>query len=910
MHAMDAFLSSADAYAFDQSWSAVEEVVLAPFGIETDAFVSPVSDDVVDRDRLKAQVVRAVRPEFDSRIAGIVEAREPLDLDRLYHHGFAGPSHAVFSADHAYAGRWLSFDPAKSMIASVLMLTKNIPPLYADLLQRWGTRGLDGFRSTHHPIDELRIQHEIDRLRAMPRPFAERTLRYVSPHTLARIIEQLAQGLGLVHPRQLSGEDFKVKLPGWRTACQGLYKYGLKLASEEEGSQQAIDCLLDHLDMQRLDGLPFLDQVRILRMRSSRIYWDRVPRGLKRYLIERLATEAGVVHPRFLTAPQMIKVEIPELGSTLYTLYDNMLKRTTEHGRAVEALLDELGFDSIEDLDWEVQLKGFKERSLVHWGVVPTSTQRKLLEVARARMPKQNGMECPHLRALTSDQLKRSVIEEIDVALGGLHEHYRVRVPEGYAGTTIDCMLDELGVPAFADLSYEEQCRCLRYDKSWPWDRVPKSTIREMIERIQKRHDLPHIRYVTPEHLRTTILPEIDQSIGGLYTHFQLRQNVTDHRPVMDLIFDHIGVEPFEDMPFDLQLEWMNHSAGRAWRDIPDAIIHHHLRALMRTSGVAEPGDLLTSHFGRPVLTRQAGMLGLLTYLNHVWKDSDRSERVIDWAARRYGLHTQMGIDAKFRQGGQLLQLDETQHLIQMARVGDRRAQEQLIIFFHPLIKKFAAATLSRQSHSRLGFDDLVQLGRLELMQLAKLYDPTRGAKFTTYVYSSLPWRMMNAVKRDTGVIHRPAHYLAAAAKLFKKRAQLIQEFGVEPSDEELAQALGWTLDEVKEIFRHASREVSIHSPVGEDDSTLEDFIPDTANDIEASFENRNLQSQLHVAIEGSGLNERERFCLRKYHLEGHTLEEVGQMWGVTRERIRQIVVKAMQKIANGPYAKALKELL
>ncbi|MBN1282317.1 MAG: sigma-70 family RNA polymerase sigma factor [Proteobacteria bacterium] len=810
---------------------------------------------------LKQDVIADLRPDLNRQAMKFVDENSPITRAALLEQGFASPADAIQIAHTAYMQGALGFEPAKTLVASALALIEEGSTSIPDIYITYGTRGLARFRYTFSPAEELRIQAEIDRLRVESKPFGLQKMPHMPHSAQIRVLEMIALENDLPHLRLMGPDSFKITLPGWQAQCQGIYKTFRELWQSEGAQGGIVDFMLDRLGIQTLDELPLADQARMLRLRYQRINWERVGPSLKGHLLSRLAREAGVVHPRFLTSDHFKAFTIEEIGSTLIGLYDTYARRMNDPGKVVEAILDEAGVTRFEDLPWDLQLKGLKQRGKITWEVVPESTQLKLLEIARELMPEQNGLKCPHLRALNSELLKAIVIDQIGVALGGLHEHYRQKMPEDYAGTTIDYMLDQLGMEKFADLSYEQQCLCLRYDRMWPWDTVSAKTILRFMERIKEIRNLPHLRFITLDDIKNTIIPEIDQTLIGLYHHVRLKRAADDTRQIVDIILDQYGAPKFEDMQFGLQLLWTRPSGGRFanWRRVPDPAIRHYLMGLMGAAGVRNSDGLLQRHFQLKVGGKKSAMLGLYTFLNDRWMEAGGGGRMIDWAAAKYGLNIYAGIEAKRWQGSERLAQDEKTLLMQLAKAGDSRALDQMIFFYTPLITHIAYKMWTRFGKAHLTIDELIQIGRIELLTLIGNY--AEGiASFETYVNSSLPWRMRRVLLRESGIMRRT---------------------------------------------------VSVSTPLHEEEGfTYENILsgPEEAQP-EGIVLVGDKREKLDQAIEKSGLTKQEKFVLRRL-IEGYRQTELAPELNVSRQRVQQILASALRKLANSPHAKELREML
>jgi RNA polymerase primary sigma factor len=254
----------------------------------------------------------------------------------------------------------------------------------------------------------------------------------------------------------------------------------------------------------------------------------------------------------------------------------------------------------------------------------------------------------------------------------------------------------------------------------------------------------------------------------------------------------------------------------------------------------------------------------------------------------------------------ELITPEEEIELGRRAQAGDEEAVQKLV----RANLRFVISVAKKYQNRGVSLIDLIQDGNVGLVTAARKFDPDQGVKFISYAVWWIRQAILSSLANQGRAVRVPLNRASDLARIFRERERLKQELGREPTTEELAKAAKLTPETLESLQTLNAAEIRLDSPIGDsDDSQLvERFIAEEALETEATVEERLMAEHIERALDT--LSPRDARVLRLYFgLEGgreHTLEEIGNMLGVTRERVRQLRDRALKRLREGELGTAL----
>lgn len=258
----------------------------------------------------------------------------------------------------------------------------------------------------------------------------------------------------------------------------------------------------------------------------------------------------------------------------------------------------------------------------------------------------------------------------------------------------------------------------------------------------------------------------------------------------------------------------------------------------------------------------------------------------------------------------ELLTPEEEIELARRAKQGDEKALEKLI----QANLRFVVSVAKQYQNQGLPLGDLINEGNLGLIKAAKRFDETRGFKFISYAVWWIRQSILQALAEQSRIVRLPLNKVGALNKIGKKLSQLEQEFEREPSANELAEELDMSVYEVADTLKSAGKHISMDAPFAQgEDNKLLDVIPSENEPMpDHELMRESLRREIEEALDT--LDQREKEVVKLYFGIGYehplTLEEIGEKFKLTRERVRQIKEKAIRKLRHHSRSKALRAYL
>ena len=256
-----------------------------------------------------------------------------------------------------------------------------------------------------------------------------------------------------------------------------------------------------------------------------------------------------------------------------------------------------------------------------------------------------------------------------------------------------------------------------------------------------------------------------------------------------------------------------------------------------------------------------------------------------------------------------LITVEEEVELAQRIRKGDQKALEKLT----RANLRFVVSVAKQYQNQGLSLPDLINEGNLGLIKAAEKFDETRGFKFISYAVWWIRQSILQALAEQSRIVRLPLNQVGSLNKIYKAFSRFEQENERRPSPEELADSLDLPAEKVADTLRVSGRHISVDAPFveGEDNSLLDVLVNDDSPIADRTLINESLSTEVERAL--STLTERERDIIKLFfgiNTQEMTLEEIGEKFGLTRERVRQIKEKAIRRLRHSSRSKLLKTYL
>ena len=256
-----------------------------------------------------------------------------------------------------------------------------------------------------------------------------------------------------------------------------------------------------------------------------------------------------------------------------------------------------------------------------------------------------------------------------------------------------------------------------------------------------------------------------------------------------------------------------------------------------------------------------------------------------------------------------LITVEEEVELAQRIRKGDQRALEKLT----RANLRFVVSVAKQYQNQGLSLPDLINEGNLGLIKAAEKFDETRGFKFISYAVWWIRQSILQALAEQSRIVRLPLNQVGSLNKINKAFSRFEQEHERRPSPEELAETLDLPAEKVADTLRVSGRHISVDAPFveGEDNSLLDVLVNDDSPVADKTLINESLSTEVERAL--ATLTERDRDIIRLFfgiNCQEMTLEEIGEKFGLTRERVRQIKEKAIRRLRHSSRSKLLKTYL